>query len=156
MKSDRNKHERSARSGDVQTDARGHAVWHWATETARNIAISASQVLRRLDHSGLSLQDEPPQGGQASARDVSKAAAKSAGKAAVAGKAAKGSVSGTRDTGFNPYESRSARASTRTPPPSARGAVVSKTAGKNPVAKNRSPATAPSRSSWWRRLFRRG
>jgi hypothetical protein len=45
-------------SPGVRHDSRGHAVWQWAADTARNLAITSSQVLRRLDHQGLKLQDE--------------------------------------------------------------------------------------------------
>jgi hypothetical protein len=50
-------------TGGVRHDARGNAVWQWATETARHAVASTSQLLRRLDVSSLSLQDDesPPQ-----------------------------------------------------------------------------------------------
>jgi len=46
------------RTGQVTHDAQGHAVWQWAADTARQVALSASQVLRKLDPGGLSLMDE--------------------------------------------------------------------------------------------------
>ena len=121
------------RSGQVRHDARGHAVWQWAADTARSMAITTSQVLRRLDREDLTLQDETrkskvaqkPQLGQ---RPMAKP------KAPVPG------------GGFNPYEGRAARPAARVAPAPA------------PKAKPKagSPASASSRSSWWRRLFRRG
>jgi len=56
--SDQKQSANGKRAGEVRHDSRGHAVWHWASETARNAAISTSQLLRRLDLSGLSLEDE--------------------------------------------------------------------------------------------------
>jgi len=44
--------------GGVRHDARGNAVWQWASETARHAAATTSQLLRKLDVSSLSLQDE--------------------------------------------------------------------------------------------------
>jgi hypothetical protein len=111
--------EPSASPG-VRHDSRGHAVWQWAADTARNVAVTTSQVLRRLDHQGLSLQDET-----------------SKSKAARPG------------AGFNPYEGRQA--------PQAKAKVIAKNnAQARVMPKSRSPASAPSRSSWWRRLFGRG
>jgi hypothetical protein len=107
----------------VRHDSRGHAIWQWAADTARNLAISTSQVLQRLDHDGLSLKDETS-------------------KQARLHKSMPGG-------GFDPYDGRAlSRAARATPAPAnaARGAGV---------PKGRSPASAPSRSSWWRRLFRR-
>src|ERR1700733_7404317 len=43
--------------GGVKHDARGNAVWQWATETARHAVASTSQLLRRLDVSSLSLEE---------------------------------------------------------------------------------------------------
>jgi len=84
-------------SGGARHDARGHAVWQWAADTARNLAISTSQVLRRLDHHGLSLQDEtPPARGKVPDRPK--------------GSVPSGSVTGA---GFNPYEGRPAPRATR-------------------------------------------
>jgi hypothetical protein len=109
----------------VREDSRGHAVWQWAADTARNLAISTSQVLRRLDHGSLSLKEETSK--QARLR-----------KASPGG-------------GFDPYDGRAlgraARAApTRAPAKAVRGAGV---------LSGRSPGSAPSGSSWWRRLFRR-
>ena len=41
----------------MKHDARGNAVWQWATETARHAVASTSQLLRRLDVSSLSLEE---------------------------------------------------------------------------------------------------
>ena len=47
-------------SGGVRHDERGHAVWQWASDTARNAINSTSALLRKLEVPGLSLQDDPP------------------------------------------------------------------------------------------------
>ena len=44
-------------AGGVRHDARGNAVWQWASETARHAAASTSQLLRRLDASDLKLEE---------------------------------------------------------------------------------------------------
>jgi hypothetical protein len=62
-------------AGGVRHDARGNAVWQWATETARHAVASTSQLLRRLDVSSLSLQDDesPPGSPTTPARPARKA-----------------------------------------------------------------------------------
>lgn len=49
-------------AGGVRHDARGNAVWQWAAETARHAVASTSQLLRRLDVSSLSLDDDDASG----------------------------------------------------------------------------------------------
>ncbi len=44
-------------AGGVLHDDRGNAVWHWASETARNAAVSTSALLKRLNVSSLSLDE---------------------------------------------------------------------------------------------------
>jgi hypothetical protein len=44
-------------AGGVRHDARGNAVWQWATETARHAVASTSQMLRRLEVSNLKLEE---------------------------------------------------------------------------------------------------
>jgi len=119
-------------------DARGRAVWEWAADTARLVALTASQVLRKLDDSELSLEDS-----RKSAKPMSPGA--------------RGGGGG----GFNPYDNKlPARGATRSagvlrhaaptvprPGAGARG-------GTAPTG--RSPTSGRARSSWWRRLFGRG
>jgi len=45
-------------SGEVRHDDRGNAVWHWAADTARTAIQSASQILRKLDLTGLSIESD--------------------------------------------------------------------------------------------------
>jgi hypothetical protein len=121
--------------GKVQHDAQGKGVFSWAAETARNIALSASQVLRKLDHSGLSIEDTAAPRGKSSGRSNQ-----------MPGGAT------------NPYESRP------TPPSryARKSSTVIKGAGAAQMmrapaaAKATSRPSAPARSSWWQRLFRRG
>jgi hypothetical protein len=116
--------------GLVQHDAQGRGVLNWAAETARHIALSASQVLRKLDHRGLSLEDTNAPRGKPSTR-----------------------MTQLPGGGMNPYESRPMPQSRHAPKSSTviKGAGAPKTAPK--------PTSRPSargRFSWWQRLFRRG
>jgi hypothetical protein len=120
--------------GGVLHDARGNAVWQWATETARRAVASTSQLLRRLDVSSLSLQEleddkQPPK----AAGKTSASTPAHSGRAAAAKPAAP--VPKTQ-AGFNPYD---------------RAAMPRAAAGK----KKQSAAPVPRRRSWWRRLFQR-
>jgi hypothetical protein len=120
--------------GGVSHDARGNAVWQWATETARHAVVSTSQLLRRLDVSSLSLQGleddkRPPK----AATKTSAPTPAHSGRAASAKPAAP--VRKTQ-AGFNPYD---------------RAAMPRAAAGK----KTPSAAPLPRRRSWWRRLFQR-
>lgn len=76
-------------AGGVRHDARGNAVWQWATETARHAVASTSQLLRRLDVSSLSLEDDesPPQAQATPASPLKPSAPKR-----------------TAEGGFNPYD----------------------------------------------------
>jgi hypothetical protein len=127
--------------GGVRHDARGNAVWQWASETARHAVVSTTQLLRRLDVSGLSLQEpeddkQPP---KAASKTTASTPAPS-GRAATAKPAAP--VRKTQ-AGFNPYE----------------GAAMPRAAAgkKTPSAGKKTPSAAPvpRRRSWWRRLFQR-
>jgi hypothetical protein len=127
--------------GTVQHDAQGRGVFNWAAETARHIALTASQVLRKLDHRELSLEDTNAPRGKSSAR--------------------LGQMPGG---GVNPYESRPMPQSRHAPKSSTviKGAGAAQSA-HGPAAGARaggaratSRPSAPSRSSWWQRLFRRG
>jgi hypothetical protein len=109
------------------------AAWQRAADTARLAAITTSQVLRKLDNSSLSIDDDSAARGKPSVRQG-------------------GPMPGG---GVNPYESR--------PPPRgarSRGAhrtaapTVARDAGD--AAKPRSRGSGRERASWWSRLFRRG
>jgi hypothetical protein len=73
--------------GGVLHDDRGNAVWHWASDTARNAAVSTSALLRRLNVSSLSLEETRDEERRQAAAWVSFTAAAAAGKPA-AGKTA--------------------------------------------------------------------
>jgi hypothetical protein len=124
--------------GGVSHDARGNAVWQWATETARHAVVSTSQLLRRLDVSSLSLQEpeddkQPPRAASKTSPPAPAPAPARGGRAATAKPAAP--VRKTR-AGFNPYDG---------------AAMPRAAAGK----KTPSAAPLPRRRSWWRRLFQR-
>jgi hypothetical protein len=125
-------------AGGVRHDARGNAVWQWASETARHAAASTSQLLRRLDVSSLSLQDDesPPQAqarpgqarpGQARPAQPTPGPPVPAPKPAASARKAEG--------GFDPYDGAAM--------PAAR------------AVKKRPAAQAAARASWWRRLLQR-
>ncbi|MFI4867913.1 MAG: hypothetical protein ACHQDD_01000 [Steroidobacterales bacterium] len=153
-KSDNNHPDEGKRAGEVRHDARGHAVWHWATETARNAVVSTSQLLRKLDLSGLSLEDEPPPEASGTAAPGQPASGKSASGSSEphqpgptppapppssAASPAELNLSATgrsgRRRGYNPYDRAAVRPA--------------------PAANNRPAAPKRARSSWWRRLFQR-
>lgn len=120
----------------VEHDVQGKGMLNWAAMTARHIALSASQVLRKLDHSGLSLEDTAAPRGKPSAQ-----------------------LNQMPGGGVNPYESRPlAQAGLER-----RRATVIKGPGAVPLARGPAAharstlrASVPARPSWWRRLFRRG
>ena len=121
--------------GTVQHDAHGKGVFNWATETARNIALTASQVLRKLDHRGLSIEDTNAPRGKPSGR-----------------------LNQMPGGGTNPYESRPMPQSRHAAKSSTviKGAGAAQTARGPAGARSTSKASARARSSWWQRLFRRG
>jgi hypothetical protein len=116
--------------GTVQHDAQGKGALNWAAVTARHIALSASQVLRKLDHRGLSIEDTNAQRGRSSAR-----------------------MNQMPGGGMNPYESGPMPKSRHAP----RSSTVIKGAGaaQSARAKPTSRASVRARPSWWQRLFRR-
>jgi len=106
----------------------GRSVWQRAADTARLVALSTSQVLRKLDNKTLSIDEDPASRGMPSARK---------GERLPGG-------------GRNPYESRPVP---RAPP--ARSREMHR--GASPTAvKPRLPAAKRERASWWSRLFGRG
>jgi hypothetical protein len=126
-------------AGKVSHDARGHAVWQWAAETARNLAITTSQVLRRLDTRSLSLLDDADNA--ADAKTPAKPPAQKFPGPVRSQAAVKSPVPLKPGQGFDPYESRAK--------PVARPATHS-------AAKSPAPAPKPVRASWWQRMLRRG
>src|ERR1700733_6846973 len=56
---------KEAAAGNVRHEG-GRAVWQWAADTARHVAMSASQVLRKLDASSLTLEDDAAERGKPS------------------------------------------------------------------------------------------
>jgi hypothetical protein len=106
----------------------GRSVWKVAADTARLVALSTSQVLRKLDNSTLSIHEDPASRGTPTARQNQN----------------------MPGGGRNPYESRP----THRPP--ARGSDMHRGASPTVATKPRSPAPARERASWWSRLFRRG
>jgi hypothetical protein len=137
-KTDNKQPEQTKRVGEVHHDARGNAVWQWATETARNAAISTSQLLRRLDVSSLSLEDskrsKAPSEPASSGPSASKPASNKPSSAASRAGASKATTPAPRAAGYDPYAGAAVRPS---------------------PAKVRAVAARPTRTSWWRRLFQR-
>jgi len=88
----------------VRHDARGNAVWQWASDTARHAIASTSQLLRRLDASDIKLE----------APDETKLP--------------------RAEAGFNPYEGAAVGRSAPASQPGAKGAAASRSpATKRPT-----------------------
>jgi hypothetical protein len=122
---------RTPRLGEVRHDERGQAVWHWAVDTARHAIHSTSQLLRKLDLSELSLEEDKPAAdpapdAQLPQTGVRKPAASRA---------------------FNPYVSTGPESPAR---PASR---VKPAALAHRAASARRPVSAAPRPSWWRRLL---
>jgi hypothetical protein len=116
--------------GGVLHDDRGNAVWHWASDTARNAAVSTSALLRRLNVSSLSLEETQDEERRQAAAWAAYSAAAAAGKSAVPGKSA--------------LTGKSA--------PAGKTGAPGKTAASGTGAV---PGKPRVRTSWWRRLFQR-
>ena len=115
-------------AGGVRHDARGNAVWQWATETARHAVASTSQMLRRLEVSNLKLEE----------LDESKLP--------------------SAEAGFNPYDGAAVtRAASAKQAAARQPAAKPQPGAKKPTAVPKKPPAAPVRvrTSWWRALFRR-
>ncbi len=127
----------SPASGSVRHDERGHAVWQWASDTARNAINSTSALLRKLEVPGLSLQDDPPP----AAKSAAKRGAEEQGYSAF---------NGQRAEALRRQQAAGSRAG-----PKAAPKTSAKSAPKSAAPTANSPARAPARSSWWQRLLRR-
>ncbi len=112
--------------GEVRHDERGQAVWHWAADTARNAVQSTSQLLRKLDLSQFSLEDDKPTGPTAGDAEPPKPDVPRV---------------------FNPYTPAEPAAPAR---PAAR---VKPSEPAPRAARARRPVSAAPRLSWWRRLL---
>lgn len=44
----------------ARPESRGNAVWQWAADTARLAMVTTSQLIRKIDISGLSIEGEEP------------------------------------------------------------------------------------------------
>jgi hypothetical protein len=124
-------------AGEVRHDERGHAVWQWASDSARHAITSTSSLLRRLDVSGLSIAEDPAEKKAAEARKPTVAT----------------SMNG------RPIEAKPAAAAAR---PAATRAAAAPGAARAGAGKSAAaPAAlspesrAESKDPWWRRLFRR-
>ena len=117
-------------AGEVRHDERGHAVWQWASDSARHAITSTSSLLRRLDVSGLSIAEDPAEKKAAETRKPTVAT----------------SING------RPIEAKPAAVAVAARPaaaPSAARAGAVKPEALSPVSR------AGSKNPWWRRLFRR-
>ena len=124
--------------GGVRHDARGNAVWQWATETARHAVASTSQLLRRLDVSSLSLEELQEDQHAPRAPKSPKSQAKAQGNAQPARPATPGKPAPpSRERGFNPYD----------------GAAIARAAAHK--KQQQAAVVKRARAPWWRRLFQR-
>jgi hypothetical protein len=126
-------------AGEVRHDERGHAVWQWASDSARHAITSTSALLRRLDVSGLSIAEDPAEKKAAEARKPTVAT----------------SING------RPIEAKPAAVAAAARPAAARSAATPSAARAGAVKPAAAPAAlspesrAASKDPWWRRLFRR-
>jgi hypothetical protein len=161
-KEDKRSEPEGRNSGQVRHDDRGNAVWHWATDTARTAMASTSQLLRKLDLTGLSLEsDQPAETDEPKLRSKSKpdgvpSKPVSAALSSAPGVAGKKRTVDSRSGGFDPY-STNAGAAKRGARGAAEKVASAAKAAAAPAANatRRAEATAPPRASWWRRLLRR-
>jgi hypothetical protein len=137
------------RLGEVRHDDRGQAVWHWAVDTARNAINSTSQLLRKLDLSGLSLEDEQPSGAAPSEQEP---AAKPQPLELAPSDAGKGARKPGAAGEFNPYKSARPVAPAKPVRP---GQRLKAEEPARPSRKPRRPELLAPRPSWWRRLLGR-
>jgi hypothetical protein len=112
------------KAGRVRHDARGRAIWDWATETGKHALESTSRLLKRLEMPGLSLADD---------QKDKKKTDKDAGM--FGGPKENDPLKGGRQS-FNPYDSR-LPPKIQAPPPS------SKPAARPPIR----PSPAPKAES---------
>ena len=131
-------------SGTVRYDERGHAVWQWATDTARNAINSTSALLRKLEVPGLSVQDDaPPRGTPTAGAGRAAATSREVGRSSTVKNAKARAKEKSQDVG--PAQAYSSYNAKRSDP-------------SKPAASGRAtkvPASGPARSPWWRRLLRR-
>ncbi|HEY3730113.1 MAG TPA: hypothetical protein VGL28_02500 [Steroidobacteraceae bacterium] len=101
-------------------------MWQWAADTARLAMVTTSQLIRKIDISGLSIEgEEPPK-----PKHGGKPGAPAARVAAPTGSAAR-----TSGGGFDPYNK--------------------KTLPRSPAARKPVAPVARAPVSWWRRVFQR-
>jgi hypothetical protein len=126
-----------APAGKVRHDERGNAVWQWATDTARNAIGATSNLLRKLDISGLSLEEDadspPPPPTPSTAVDPPDE--RLPGKTPPAIKPAASARASPPGGGFNPYNNTGVRVA------------------RKPVRSAAAASAANRRRSWWRRLL---
>jgi hypothetical protein len=116
------------RSGAIEHDKRGNAVWKWAVDSSRDMLDSTSKLLKKLEVPGLSIDGTEPE---------------------------LETLSVDREAGYDPYgTNRSRRAASG----SAAAEKKPQTAPASVAGKPKTPAPAndaPQRSSVLARLLRR-
>ncbi|MGH8232191.1 MAG: hypothetical protein ACRESY_10240, partial [Steroidobacteraceae bacterium] len=58
----------------ARPESRGRPVWQWAADTARLAMVTTSQLIRKIDISGLSIEGEEPPNTQPGAKPAAPAA----------------------------------------------------------------------------------
>jgi hypothetical protein len=94
------------RSGRVQFDSRGQAVWEWAVRTGMFDRNASTQRIKALVETPLSLTEDPkPDAKAADSRDAGLAASRRVGSAAVpSGSTPARPTPAVRPASGNPYE----------------------------------------------------
>jgi hypothetical protein len=156
-KDDKRSEREQRNSGQVQHDDRGNAVWQWAADTARTAMASTSQVLRKLDLTGLSLEsDQPTETSQAEPGARNPGQPERASQRSTSDNKKRGVDS--RKGGFDPYSTNAGTAK-RAP---AAAPANKRAAGAQPAPPSaanvtrRAAESPPRRASWWQRLLGRG
>lgn len=115
------------RSGAIEHDKRGNAVWKWAVDSSRDMLDSTSKLLKKLEVPGLSIDGADPE---------------------------LETLSIDREAGYDPYgTNRSKRAATSTALPEKKPQATTPPAPSKP--KTPAPATDAQRPSVLARLLRR-
>ncbi|MFT3906843.1 MAG: hypothetical protein QM718_11105 [Steroidobacteraceae bacterium] len=120
-------------AGGVKHDARGNAVWQWATDSGRHLLDSTSRLLKKLELPGLSIESEEKND--------------PAGK--KAGKKQEQSFKIETQEGYNPYGTapgaHQGHGRHRTDPPRNAAPGAKPAAPRSPVPRPAAPQRAPEK-----------
>jgi hypothetical protein len=131
--SDKDKDDPARPSGRVRHDSGGRAVWEWAVDSGRHAIDSTSRLLKKLDLSGLQLEDDKKSSDKSLLED---------GEIPSITETRADPQAGSK-RGFNPYDSRTV----------ARKKPVSGKPQPPPVARVTQPVRPPKPAGLFARMF---